>query len=174
MGNMQEVMGFILSQPGISGALGGGPASLGVGSYALAASGLGVNNKMMAGDGPLQQMIAKAVQHQIQGSFYTGTGAATAATQGLNRDQLGGLMTMMASQGAFQGLNIGNLDKGQFKVDPGSLKRITEAVKSGAKAMAAIIDVYGDESIAALMNNAHAITCSISRPPATPSSWRSG
>ena len=50
-------------------------------------------------------------------------------------------------------------------MDPGSLKRITETVKSGAKAMAAMIDVYGDGSVADLFNKGQAISASSSRPP---------
>ncbi len=163
VGNLQEIIGFMLSQPGISGALGGSAASLGIGSYALASSGLGINGRIMTGDGPLQQQMARSIYSQIQSKFYGPAGAAnTAMTNGLDRDQIGGLMTLMASQGAFKGLNMGELTqkagKLSFNTNPGALNQITESLKNGAKALGAIMDVYGDASVGQLFAKAQQIT----------------
>lgn len=165
MGNFQEMIGYLMSQPGISGFLGGSSASLGIGSYALAASGgFGVNNKTMSGDGRLTQMMASAILDQVKGRFYGGAGAAMPGmTQGLNRDQLGGLMTMMASQGAFQGMDLGKLTQSpgqapKFHANPTALNQLTQTIKDGAKALGAIMDVYGDASVSELFSKAQQIT----------------
>ena len=164
MGNMQEVIGFIMNQPGISGYLGGSSGSLGIGAYSIAASGMGVNGMTMRGDGPLQQDMARSLLRKVQDKFYTSSGASiTGMTQGLNRDQLGGVMALMGAQGAFQGINLGQLvakgnDAAKFIPDPASMSRITDTIKHGVKALASIMDVYGNADIASLFSKAQQIT----------------
>jgi hypothetical protein len=165
LGNFQEMVGYLMAQPGISGFMGGSGASLGLGSYALAASGgFGVNNRTMTGDGRLTQMMASTILDQVKNRFYSGSGAAMPGmTQGLNRDQMGGLMTIMASQGAFMGMDLGKLTQmpghaPKFQANSTSLNQLTQTIKEGAKALGAIMDVYGDASVSELFSKAQQIT----------------
>lgn len=162
-GIIQELVGTALSMPGIAGMLGGSPLALGQGAYAIASSGMGVNGAIMSGDGPLQLLAARAMTQRMTSQFFLSSGAAnTQMTQGLNRDQLGGLMMLGASQGAFAGLNMATMtkmgDQTTWKLDEGTMAKITQFTKSAAKAIGSLIDIYGDRSVAELAQKAQAIT----------------
>ncbi len=163
MGNLQELIGFTMSQPGISGYM-GGPAGLGIGAYAAAASGMGINGRIMAGDGPLVQQMAKSLYSSVSSRFFTGSGAQLPGmTSGLNRDQLGGLMSIMGSQGAFRDMDLGKLTMGSngqpsVSTNPTQINQFISTIKNGAKALGAIMDVYGDASVSELFSKAQQIT----------------
>jgi len=159
-GNYDEIVGTALAMPGISGMLGGSPFALGQGAYAIASSGMNVNSRMMSGDGPMQMWAAMAIVNRMNKNFYGPTGAPNLAmTQGLNRDQIGGLMMLSAGQGAFGGMNLLNIDqKGKPAMDEATLTKISQYTKTAAKGIASLIDIYGDQTIADLATRAQQIT----------------
>lgn len=163
LGNLQEMVGFAISQPGISGYM-GGPAALGIGSYAAAAGGIGINSRLMQGDGPMVQQMAKMIYGEIMKKFYTPGGASImGATQGLSRDQLGGLLTVAGSQGAFRGVNAGILKMGndgnpQLTVDTKGMQQMHDTISNLAKAAASLQDVFGPQTAGKLATLMQQIT----------------
>lgn len=162
-GNFQEMVGWAMSQPGIASMVGGSPLALGQGSYAAMAGGMRVNGMGMFGDGPMNVMGAQALaQHMTRQFYFQGGGANTAATSGMNRDQIGGIMMLGASQGAFSGMNLGTLtaqgNKLNLNMDQTTMSKISQFTKTAAKALSSLIDIYGDASIAELAAKANQIT----------------
>lgn len=161
--NFTEVISAILNRPGIAGYMGGSVTSIAGGAYSIATSGMNINGYGVYGDGPLQTAAAKKIHGTVMDRFYNPSGGANLRmTQGLNMDQIGGILSMGASQGAFSGMSLGKLDmvKGQsnFSMDAGTLKKITDFTSSAAKTISSLIDIYGDGSIAELMQKAQRIT----------------
>jgi len=161
-----EVFSYALNRPEISSFVGGSIKSLGVGSLAVTSSGMVLNNRGFSGEGLMQTAAAQGVFRHVQSQFYHPSGGANLRmTQGMNMDQIGGIMTLASEQGAFAGLNLGKFKNGALTFNNGSLDKITDTVKNAAKALGQIIDVYGDGSVAELMQKANRITgLNFSRP----------
>ncbi len=161
--SFNEMMGFMLNMPGVSGFMGGSQRSLGIGALAAASGGMRLNGYGMFGDGPLQVMMAGGIMRNVQQQFYSPSGAANLGmTAGLNRDQIGGLMMTGGVQGAFAGLDMGKMamvaGRQQLAPDKGTMDRITQFTKNAAKAIGDLIDVFGDSSVADLLNKSKQIT----------------
>lgn len=160
--NMDQILGFILAQPGISGYLGGSSSSLGLGAYAMATSGMSVNGLQMLGDGPVQMLAAQAMLNRTRQQFFAGGGNNTSMTYGLNRDQIAGIQMLGASQGAFSGMSMGNLVRrggnNVFVEDENSVRRMTEFTKNAARALSSIVDVFGSSEVGELFNKASRLT----------------
>lgn len=161
-----EVFSYALNRPEISSFVGGSIKSLGVGALAVTSSGMVLNNRGFSGEGLLQTSAAQGVFRHVQSQFYHPSGGANLRmTQGLNMDQIGGIMTLASEQGAFAGLNLGKFKNGALTFNNGALDKISDTVKNAAKALGQIIDVYGDGSVAELMQKAGRITgLNFSRP----------
>lgn len=161
-----EVFSYAINRPELSSFVGGSIKSLGVGSLAVTSSGMVLNNRGFSGEGMLQTAAAQGVFRDVQNKFYLPSGAANLRmTQGLNMDQIGGIMTLASEQGAFAGLNLGKLQKGALTFNNSALDKISDTVKNAAKALGQIIDVYGDGSVGELMQKASRITgLNFSRP----------
>ena len=160
--NLQEMVGMALSMPGVAPFVGGSPLSIGQGAYAAASSGMRVGGYRMY-DGAGAMIGANAIVNQITRQFYfQGGGANLAATSGLSRDQIGGIMMLGAAQGAFSGMNLGDIvAKGgrlNLNMDQGTITKISQFTKTAAKALSSLIDVYGDGSVAELAAKANQIT----------------
>lgn len=161
-----EVFSYALNRPELSSFVGGSIKSLGVGALAVTSSGMVLNNRGFSGEGLMQTAAAQGVFRDVQSRFYLPSGAANLRmTQGLNMDQIGGIMTLASEQGAFAGLNLGKFKNGALTFNNNSLDKISDTVKNAAKALGQIIDVYGDGSVAELMQKASRITgLNFSRP----------
>lgn len=161
--NLQEMVGMALSMPGISSVAGGSPYSLAQGSLAAATGGMKIGGVGMFAEGAAGMMGAhQIVQHMTRQFYFRGGGANTMATSGLNRDQIGGIMSLGAAQGAFAGLNMGSIvpqgNKLVLAMDPGTLAKIDSFTRSAAKAVASVADVYGNDSIGNQMARIQQIT----------------
>lgn len=162
-GNFQEMVGWAMSQPGIASMIGGSPLAIGQGAYASMSGGMRINGMSMFGDGPMQMMGAQALAaHMTRQFYFQGGGANPMATSGMNRDQIGGIMMLGASQGAFSGMNLGTLtaqgNKLNLNMDQNTMSKISQFTKTAAKALSGLIDIYGDASIAELAAKANQIT----------------
>lgn len=162
-GNLNELIGWGLNHPSVSSHFGGSVGSLTMGALGATSGGMTVNGRQMFGDNPFSVMSARHMVNQVNRGFYGSTGAANmAATMGLNRDQLGGIMLAGGTQGAFAGLDMGKLTqvKGgmNFETNGGSLKKIEDFTKSAAKFVSGLIDVFGQGSITQLLGKAQSIT----------------
>lgn len=165
-GNLTEMAGMALSFPGISGMMGGSGLALGQGAYAIAGSGFNANGRFMSGDGPMQMWAAQNIANAISQRFYNASGSPIMSmTQGLNRDQLGGLMMLAAGQGAFSNMNLMTVTRGGAKMDEGTMNKISQFVQTASKTISSLIDIYGNGSISELASKAQAITgLNFSRP----------
>ena len=163
VGNTQNAVSFLLNMPGVSGYMGGNIRSIGMGSLAAATSGLTLNGYGMFGDGQIQMLAASGVRDNIMKKFYGPGGSSNLSmTQGLNRDQIGGLMMAGSVSGAFAGLDMGQLEKSgannRLKFNESSMKKITDFTKDAAKFVSSLIDVYGDSSVTELLAKGQSIT----------------
>lgn len=161
--NLQEMVGLAMTMPGVSSLVGGSPYSIAQGSLAAATGGMKIGGVGMFGDGAAGMLGAQQiVQHMTRQFYMQGGGANVAATAGLNRDQIGGIMMLGAAQGAFAGLNMGSfVQKGNqvsLNMDQGTMTKISQFTKTAAKALSSLIDIYGDSSVAELAAKANQIT----------------
>lgn len=163
-GNFHELVGWAMNHPMTSGMTGGSVHSLAVGSLGAMSTGnvtyRGGNTESSYGDHFLSVMAARSMLNHVNKTFYDkDTGAARlSATQGLNRDQIGGIMQIAGAQGAFAGLNIGKMTATGFDPNQGTITRITDFTKNAAKFISGLIDVFGQGSIGQLLGKAQAIT----------------
>lgn len=166
--NFNETLSFLLNMPGISSYIGGSHRSLGIGSMAAATSGMMMNGFGIYGSAGgaqwIQNQMATSVFNHVNSRFYGGTGAPVMSmTQGLNRDQIGGIMMMGAGQGAFAGMGMGSIQTNamgtnKFIPDKGTLDKISNFTQNAAKALSSIMDIYGSDSVAGLFQRAQSIT----------------
>lgn len=160
------MVGTLMNLPGLSGYFGGSTRSLAIGSLAAATSGLTMNGYGVFGDKSMNLRFADELMRQVSTKFYSANGnPILSMTNGLNRDQLGGVMVQAASQGAFSGLDMGTFQKMdqagnklRFVANSDTTSKITEFVKSTTKALGSLIDVYGNISSGELMQKAQQIT----------------
>ena len=160
------MIGTMMSLPGISGYMGGSARSLPVGALSVATSGLTMNGYGVFGDKGVSTRFADALMSQVNQRFYGANGnPILSMTNGLNRDQMGGLMMQAGAQGAFAGLDMGVMKKldaagnnVKFIANSGTLSKITEFIKDSTKALGSLIDVYGNISSGELLQKAQEIT----------------
>ena len=160
------IIGTLINTPGISGYLGGSVRSLAVGSLAAATSGLTMNGYGVFGDKGMNLRFADNLMSSVSNRFYGANGnPILSMTNGLNRDQMGGVMVQAASQGAFSGLDMGSFQKldsagrrAKFIANDGTTQKITDFLKDTTKALSSLIDVYGNISSGELMQKAQEIT----------------
>lgn len=162
-GNFNELVGWAMNHQAIAGFTGGSIHSLGVGALGAMSGGLTMGGQGIFGDHMVSMMGARALMGRVNQQFYGPTGSANlSATQGLSRDQIGGLMLTAGTQGAFAGMNIGSIiNTGgvrSFATSDSSLTRITEFTKTAAKFVSGLIDVFGNGSVGQLLGKAQAIT----------------
>jgi len=162
----QGLVGTVMNTPGLSGYFGGSARSLAVGSLAVGTSGLTMNGYGVFGDKSMNLRFADEMMRQVNSRFYGANGnPILSMTNGLNRDQLGGVMVQAASQGAFSGMDMGSFQKldaagrtSKFIANGDTVQKITEFMKSATKALGSLIDVYGNISSGELMQKAQQIT----------------
>lgn len=162
----QGMIGTIMNMPGVSGYFGGSVRSQAVGALATATSGMTLNGYNMFGDQRASAYFANSLMSNIQSKFYSSNGnPISSMTNGVNRDQFGGVMMMAASQGAFSGMDMGKFQKMdaagnnvKFLANDATLSKITSFMKDTSKALGSLIDVYGDISANELMQKAQQIT----------------
>ena len=160
------IIGTLMSLPGISGYLGGSARSIPVGALAVATSGLTMNGYGVFGDKGVSTRFADSLMSQVNQKFYGANGnPILSMTNGLNRDQMGGLLMQAGAQGAFAGLDMGSFKKldaagnnVKFMANEGTISKITEFIKSSTKALGSLIDVYGNISSGELLQKAQEIT----------------
>ena len=160
------IIGTVMNTPGLSGYFGGAARSLALGSLAASTSGMTMNGYGIYGDKPVGMHFADALLGRVNQQFYGANGNPNLAmTSGLNRDQMGGLMVTAASQGAFNGLDMGKLTKldqagnnVKFVANEGSVQKITDFMKNASKALGSMIDVYGNLSTGELLQKMQQIT----------------
>lgn len=163
-GNFNELVGWALNHQSLSGMTGGSVHSLATGAISAMSGGLSLHGQSVFGDSAVSMMGARHLMQQVNRSFYNSAGSANvSATQGLSRDQLGGLMLHAGSQGAFAGLPMGQLTRSEsgthnFKVNDGTISKITDFTKSAAKFVSGLIDVFGQGSVSQLLDKARSIT----------------
>lgn len=165
---VNEMVGFAMGMPGVSGFFGGSPRSMALGALGAATggmrfSGMGFNNQGLFGDSGYSAVAANSILSNVRGRFFSPSGASNLSmTQGLNQDQIGGLMMQGGVQGAFAGLNLGKMDmvKGHASLmaDSGTMDKLSKFVKDAAKSISSLIDIYGNSDVASLLNKAKQIT----------------
>ena len=153
----------LINMPGISGFLGGDVRSMMFGSSAIASSGGRINGQAAYGQGLAQDMMSRQMFDHTMNSFFTRGGAnRMEMTSGLNMDQIGGLMTTGASQGAFSGMNIGDISqiggKLSSSLNTESADKIKDFIKTASKSMAVLIDAFGQQDMNTLTGLAQKIT----------------
>ena len=167
-GNMREWVSSILNNPGVSGFTGGDIRAVRMGASAIAGGGgfvnvAGAGQSQMLGSGMVQNAAAQQVFEAVNRRFWTQSGASNMAlTNGMNRDQVGGIMSMGSQSGAFSGLDMGKIsrqgEKMKFDLNPGAVDKIETFVKESTKALSSLVDVFGDRSVGELATLAHRIT----------------
>lgn len=167
-GNMREWVAAMINNPGVAGFMGGDIRSVRLGASAIAGGGgfvnvAGAGQNQMLGSGMVQNAAAQQVFEAVNRRFWTQSGASNLAlTNGMNRDQVGGIMMMGAQQGAFSGLDMGKIsrhgEKMKFDLNPGAINKIEDFVKESTKSLSALVDVFGDRSVGELATIAHRIT----------------
>ena len=164
-GTAISTLSGLINMPGISGFLGGDVRSMMFGSMSLVGGGASINKIMSFGQGLVQEHMTRHVFANVMDNFFTKTGAnRMAATSGLNMDQIGGIMTQGAVQGAFSGLDLGSIMRADgtghldTKLNPASMDKIKDFIKTASKSMAALIDVFGQQDISTLGALAQKIT----------------
>ena len=167
-GDMREWVAALINQPGASGFMGGDIRSIRLGASAVAGGGgmvhvAGGSTSGMFGSGMVQNAAAQQIFESVNRRFWNTSGAANLGnTNGMNRDQIGGIMMMGAQQGAFSGLDMGKIsrtgDKLKFDLNPEAISKIETFTKEAAKSLSGLIDVFGDRSIGELSSIAQKIT----------------
>lgn len=162
-GNFNEMVGWALNHPSVSGLTGGSVHSLATGALGAMSGGMTMGGQGMYGDHQVSLMGARHLMQRVNSQFYGSSGSSNlAATQGLSRDQIGGMMMSAGSQGAFAGLDIGKLVNNgglrEFRANDASLTKITDFTKTAAKFLSGLIDVFGNGSVSQLLGKAQAIT----------------
>lgn len=167
-GNMREWVSAMLNNPGVAGFMGGDIRSVRLGASAIAGGGgfvnvAGAGQSQMLGSGMVQNAAAQQVFEAVNRRFWTQSGAANMAlTNGMNRDQIGGIMMMGSQQGAFSGLDMGKIsrqgEKMKFDLNPGAIDKIETFVKESTKSLSALVDVFGDRSVGELASIAQRVT----------------
>jgi hypothetical protein len=161
-GNLQELVGYVMSQPGISGMFGGSPLAMGQGAYAATTSGMRIGGNMLMGDNAWGMSGAQQLVQHMRSQFYSGGSLNRNMTYGMGEDKLGGVMMLGAAQGAFAGMNLGSIvpQKGGFGLatDKTTMDKITTFAKNALKSLSELADVYGDGSTLELAAKATQIT----------------
>lgn len=167
-GNMREWVSALLNQQGVAGFAGGDIRSIRLGANAIAGGGgmvnvAGAGQSQMFGSGQVQNAAAQQIFESVNRRFWSASGAANiSATSGLNRDQIGGIMTLGAQQGAFAGMDMGSIsrsgDKMKFSANAATIAKIEAFTKEAAKSMAALADVFGNQSMGQLAAIAERVT----------------
>lgn len=164
---MREWVSALINMPGASGFLGGDIRSVRLGASAIAGSGGLVSTtagqSQMFGSGLVQNAAAQSIFQSVNQRFWNPSGAANMAlTNGMNRDQVGGIMMMGAQGGAFSGMDLGKITRSgeqlKFAANPGSMQKIEDFVKESTKALSSLVDVFGDRSVGELASLAQRIT----------------
>jgi len=166
--NMREWVAAMINNPGVAGFMGGDIRSVRLGASAIAGGGgfvnvAGAGQSQMLGSGMVQNAAAQQVFEAVNRRFFTQSGASNLAlTNGMNRDQIGGIMMMGAQSGAFSGLDMGKIsrqgEKMKFDLNPGAIDKIESFVKESTKSLSALVDVFGDRSVGELASIAQRIT----------------
>jgi hypothetical protein len=162
-GNVGSLGGIVMNMPRFSGMFGGDIRSVMFGSQSVAGGGMRINGTSIYGQGAVQDLAARSVFNRTMGNFFTQGGAnIMSATHGLDMNQLGGIMSIGASQGVFNGLDLGKVEtvNGRFQqhFNEGSLNKIKDFVQTAAKTMSTLIDVFGNQDIGSLASIAQKIT----------------
>ncbi len=164
---MREWVSAMINMPGASGFLGGDIRSVRLGASAIAGGGgmvsTSAGQSQMFGSGLVQNAAASAIFQSVNQRFWNPSGAANMAlTNGMSRDQVGGIMMMGAQGGAFSGMDMGKMtrsgDQLKFAANPGSMQKIEDFVKESTKALSSLVDVFGDRSVGELASLAQRIT----------------
>lgn len=147
--------GMLVNMPSISGFMGGDIRSIAFGAQAIAGGGVLMNGQRSFGSGVVQDQMSRGVYNRVMDSFFTSKGGNVASmTSGMNMDQLGGIMSLGGQQGAFAGLDMGRIANvsGHFQTtfNDASLGKIKDFVKTAAKTMSTLVDVFGNQDVGSL------------------------
>lgn len=161
--NLRSGAGMIINMPGISGFMGGDIRSISAGSLAAAGSGASIQGKSSYGTGFVQDAMARQLHDSIMSKFFTASGGNRLnQTSGLNMDQLGGIMTIGASQGAFKGMDLGSVSSMNgtvmARMNESTGEDIKNFIKTAAKSMSTLVDVFGSQDMQTLATMAQKIT----------------
>lgn len=162
-----EVVAAMLNMPGVNQYIGGDIRSVRLGADAIVGSGAGINAggqfQRMYGGGLVQNAVAEHLFSAMNRRFWGSSGAAqTGMTSGLDRNQIGAIMMTGAVQGAFSGLDLGSISRSgdtlKYTLNDQSFKKIEDFVKTAAKTLSSLADIFGNRSGGELLQLAQGIT----------------
>lgn len=150
----QQAIGRILSNPTISQFTGGSPMDLVFGLQTMVGnSGMRLSGQQLFGQGAVTNLLTRDLFQQFSRQFEDDRGFLDRRkTFGFDRTELAQVFSVMGEQGAFSGMDMGEIKRaadGSFQVglNEGSRDRITKSVSEAAKTLRMLKDVFGDRSM---------------------------
>jgi hypothetical protein len=118
----------------------------------------------MYGQGGLTAAFSRQLYDQVEGHFFGGTaGSQLHRTHGLDRSDIGTVFDQLKQRGSFAGMNIGEvgMDAGgntTMKLNDTTANRIKEFIEDSAATLGSLREVFGDQSMDVLMQEAERIS----------------
>lgn len=148
---------------------GGNILDLGFGVNSIAGGGLnmsfaGGGGGFFAGRGAMTEMVTKKLFDSVNRDFYGPTGAARLhKTHGMDRGEMGQIMTNLSQSGAFAGINIGEMSQdkdGKWDMNPSSeaYAKISKAASGTARTLRMLQDITGNKNITEVFKMASQLT----------------
>jgi hypothetical protein len=118
----------------------------------------------MYGQGGMTAAFSRQLYDQVEGHFFGGTaGSQQHRTHGLDRSDIGTVFDQLKQRGSFSGMNIGEVGMDQggkttMKLNDSTASRIKEFIEDSAATLGSLREIFGDQSMDVLMQEAERIS----------------